>query len=327
MIQNTINNQDDQMQFDSKSMLKESFNNLWWNTQSLELDSDEVKREYTKYHYLLLNYLYFDKNDLDFSSKLLNKNTKNTIKHSRQSIIWLLSDNRKQNITDSLSSTTKKSFNQKFLSYPLFYMWEYFDKNIDNLKWSNEKQIEFAEFFWLSHMQDIKNLAEILWFNSILNWSTINLPLEKFKWLKNELESLEKSGELYKNNPNSILLTISSSLRVENFENLYYWAKALWYNTKIDIKNVKMPTFRIIRILDYTSSRYWKPDANVSWNNIINFILTESAIHKIYEDNLGLFLKWNDIANLKASQIAQIKSNIRSALRWFWYRLEIDNNK
>ena len=129
-----INNiQNKEMQFDSKSMLKESFNNLWRSTTFPNLDSEEVKREYTKYHYLLLNYLYFDKNDLDFSIKMLNNNTKNTIKHSRQDIMWLLSDDRKQNIHESLSSTTKKWFNQKFLSYPLFYMWEYFDKNIDNI--------------------------------------------------------------------------------------------------------------------------------------------------------------------------------------------------
>jgi hypothetical protein len=30
-------------------------------------------------------------------------------------------------------------------------------------------------------MQDIKTIAEILGFNDLLNWSTINLPLNKFK--------------------------------------------------------------------------------------------------------------------------------------------------
>lgn len=327
MIKSTNKSHDENMDFDSKSMLKESFNNLGRNTSQLNLDSEEVKREYTRYHYLLLNYLYFDKNDLDFSIKMLNNATKNTIKHSRQDIVGLLSDNRKKNIAESLSWTTKTNFNQKFLSYPLFYMWEYFDKNIDYLKWSNEKQIEFAEFFWLSHMQDIKNLSEILWFNSVLNWSTVNLPLEKFKWLKHELQSLEESGWLYDDNPNSILLSLATTLKIDNFENLYYWAKALWYNKKIDIKNVKMPTFRMMAILEYTSSRYWKPNANTPWDNLINFILTESAIHRIYEDNLNIFVKWKDLNELRSSQISQIKSNIRSALRWFWYRLEIDNNK
>ncbi len=322
------NTSPDFMEFDSKEMLKESFKNLWSkNISDLDLDSDEVKREYVKYHYLILNYLYFDKNDLDFSTKLLDNSLKNTITHSRETINSLLSEKRKKKLVEASSSINRTSINQKLLSYPLFYMWEYLDKNIDNLKLWNHTQIDFAKFFWLSHMQDIKTIAEILWFNGLLNWSTINLPLNKFKWLKQELETIEESGVIWSINWNSLLLSIASSLQVENFENLYYWAKALWYDSKMWLKNVKMPTWRMLSILEYTTNRYWKPNEDIWWDNVINFILTESAIQKIYEDNLNIFFKWVEPNNLKSSQVAQIKSNIRSALRWFWYRLEIDNNK
>lgn len=315
------------MDFKPKDILKKSFVDLWWkNIPDLEISSDEVKREYLKYHYLLLNFLYFDKNDLDFSTKILNNSTKNVIKHSRSSVNSLLSEKRKWKIMESFDSKSKKTINEKLLSLPLFYMWEYLDKNLDELKQWNSKQIEFAEFFWLSHMQDIKTIAEILWFNWVLNWYTINLPLDTFKWLKNEIDSLEASGVLWSINWNSLLLSIASTLRVENFENLYYWVKSLWYEERMWVKNVKMPTKRMLNILNYTKDKYWKPSSDISWDNLLSFVLTETAIHKILEDNLIHFTN-QDIYNLKQSQITQIKSNIRSALRWFWYRLEIDNNR
>jgi hypothetical protein len=78
--------------------------------------------------------LYFDKNDLDFSTKILNNSTKNVIKHSRSSVNSLLSEKRKSKINESFDNKSKKTINEKLLSLPLYYMWEYFDKNLDELK-------------------------------------------------------------------------------------------------------------------------------------------------------------------------------------------------
>jgi len=308
-----------------KSILKDSFRDLWGkNIPDLKLKSEEVKMEYRKYHYLLLNKLYFDKNELEYTRCVLDNSVKKSIKHNRWKVLWLLSSNRREKIEDKHSSIDSKKINEKLISYPLFYMWEYVKSNLEYLKTWNDKQIEFAEKFWLSHMQDIKNIVEILWFNDVLSWSNINLPLEKFKWLKVELESAEMSWIMLNINWNSLLLSFATSLKIENYENLYYATVALWYKEKMWVSNVKMPTMRMNRILFYANQNFWKPNLEMAWSNVVNLLLTEDAVQKIFQDNLGLFTK-EDVSLLKASQIAQIKSNIRSALRGFWYRLEIDN--
>lgn len=308
-----------------KKILKDSFWELWGkNIPDLKLKSEEVKMEYRKYHYLLLNKLYFDKNELEYTRWILDNSVKKSIKHNRWKVLWLLSPKRREKIEDKHSNIDSKKINEKLISYPLFYMWEYVNTNLEDLKTWNDKQIEFAEKFWLSHMQDIKNIVEILWFNDVLNWSTINLPLESFKWLKVELESAEMSWIMWSINWNSLLLSFATSLKIENYENLYYATVALWYKEKMWVSNVKMPTMRMNRILSYASQNFWKPNLEMAWLNVVNLLLTEDAVQEIFQDNLGLFTK-EDLSLLKASQIAQIKSNIRSALRGFWYRLEIDN--
>jgi hypothetical protein len=50
-----------------------------------------------------------------------------------------------------------------------------------------------------------------------------------------------------------------------------------------------MPTWRMLTIMEYTKTRYGKPNQDISGENVLNFILTESAIQKIYEDNISLF--------------------------------------
>lgn len=306
-------------------ILKDSFKKLGSkNIPEVDIESEDVKREFLKYHYLILNKLYFDKNDLEYTQSVLNNKTKNAIKYSRKSILWLLSKNRRVKMEESLSSLGKKEINEKLISYPLYFMWNYINENLDELKTWNDKQIEFAEKFWLSHLQDVRSIVEVLWFNDILNWSTVNLPVLTFKWLKVELESAEASWVLWSINWNSLLLSFSTSLKVENFENLYYWVVALWYKEKMNVNNVKMPTMRMNRILRYVKNRFWKPNSDIVWDNVINFVITEEWVQKIYEDNLHMFADKNNLTN---SKIAQIKSNIRSALRWFGYRLEIDRDR
>lgn len=315
--------------------LKKSFSKLWGkNIPEVDIKSDDIKREFTKYHYLILNKLYFDKNDLEYTQGILNNSTKNAIKHNRKSVLDLLSDKRKGKMLESLSVFGKREINEKLISYPLFFMWEYINSNLEELKTWNEKQIDFAEKFGLSHLQDVKTIVEVLWFNNELNWSTVNLPVLTFKWLKTELESVEASWILWSINWNSLLLSFSSSLKVESFENLYYWAVALWYKEKMWIENVKMPTMRMLNVLNYVKRKLWKPDLDSDDKDQISYIITEEWIQRIYIDNLHLFVK--KVANeseeeykirlkkLEASKIAQIKSNIRWVLRWFGYKLWID---
>jgi len=321
---NTITFKIPHYEVEPKKVLKDSFLELWWkNISGIDIENDDVKREYLKYHYLILNKLYFDKNNLEYTSKILNNSTKKAITHSRKSILDLLSDERKQKVEKSLISFWKRAINEEILSYPLFYMWEYVNNNINDLKKWNEKQIDFAEHFWLTHLQDVKNIVEILWFNHLLNWTTINLSVNTLKGLKVELESIEESGVIWSINWNSLLLSFASSLKQENFENLYYWAVALWYKEKMWIQNVKMPTMRMLNILESAKDRFWKPNNDILWENVINLIITEEWIHNLFLDKLKLFTKMQ-LQELSARQISQIKSNIRSALRGFWYRLETD---
>lgn len=316
-------------------LLKGSFRKLWsWNIPEIDIESEEVKREFTKYHYLLLNKLYFDKNDLEYTQKVLDNTTKTAISHSRNSVLSLLYGKRKAKMEKSLSIFGKREINEKLISYPLFFMWEYISANKDYLKTWNDKQIDFAEKFGLSHLQDVKTIVEVLWFNDKLNWSTVNLPVLTFKWLKTELESLEVSLEMWKTNWNSLLLSCWLSLKVESYENLYYWAVALWYKHKMWIENVKMPTMRMNRILGYVENKIWKPNLDLETENELSHIITEEGIQKIYVDNLHLFIKRIEnetdeeyeirLNSLKSTNIAQIKSNIRSTLRGFDYKLWID---
>lgn len=310
-----------------KKILKESFLELgWWNIPDVNIRSETVKREYLKYHYLILNKLYFDKNDLEYTQKILDNSTKNAISHNRSSILELLSDKRREKLEKSLTAFWKRQINEKMLSYPLFYMWEYINTNLEQLKTWNDKQVDFAKQFGLSHLQDVKYIVEILWFNDELNWSTVNLPVLTFEWLKTELESVKASGVLWSINWNSLLLSFASSLKVENFENLYYWAVALWYKEKMWIQNVKMPTMRMISVLNEAKNRFWKPNNEIPWENILNYVITEEGINNLYLEKIDLFSRDKSIS-LTPKQIAQIKSNIRSALRGFGYRLEIDNNR
>lgn len=310
-----------------KKILKDSFKELWgWNIPDIDLSSKTVKREYLKYHYLILNKLYFDKNHLEYTQKVLDNATKNTITHNRKDILGLLSVKRREKVNEWLSSFNKRQFNEKMLSYPLFYMWEYVNANLEDLKTWNDKQIQFAKQFGLSHLQDVKYIVEILWFNDELNWSTVNLPVITFEWLKTELESVEVSGVLWSINWNSLLLSFASSLKVENFENLYYWAVALWYKEKMWVQNVKMPTMRMISLLTEAKNRFWKPNEWIPGENALNYVITEEWINNLYLEKLDLFSRDKSVS-LTPKQIAQIKSNIRSALRGFWYILEIDNNR
>ena len=92
------------------------------------------------------------------------------------------------------------------------------------------------------------------------------------------------------------------------------------------VQNVKMPTMRMISLLNEAKNRFWKPNEWIPGENVLNYVITEEWINNLYLEKLDLFSrdKW---VSLTPKQIAQIKSNIRSALRGFWYRLEIDNNR
>lgn len=304
-----------------KIILKET--ELQESDLKIQMDNDHEWINYILYHYLLMNIAYYRKNNLDQNDWPLDDSVVNWIEFSKEKIFSLLKDDRKENLKTEFSLQFNRKMDEKIVSYPLLNMYEYLSKNLDDLKSLNDKQVDFADKFWLSHMQEIKNIAEILWFNSDLKWTTINLPLKTFKSLITELKSLN-----YNENHiwNQILLSISISLNVENFENLYNAVVSLWYKEKLWITYVKMPTRRILLLLEYVKNNYWIPrNNNIDWK-VSNIIITEVDIEDIFENNLTYLLKdKNQI--VKNSQKTQIKSNIRSLLRGFWYKLEIDVKK
>lgn len=304
-----------------KIILKET--ELQESDLKIQMDNDHEWINYILYHYLLMNIAYYRKNNLDQNDWPLDDSVVNWIEFSKEKIFSLLKDDRKENLKTEFSLQFNRKMDEKIVSYPLLNMYEYLSKNLDDLKSWNDKQVDFAEKFWLSHMQEIKNIVEILWFNSDLKWTTINLPLRTFKSLITELKSLN-----YNENHiwNQILLSISISLNVENFENLYNAVVALWYKEKLWITYVKMPTRRILLLLEYIKNNYWIPrNNNIDWK-VINLFITEGDIEDIFENNLTYLLKDKNQV-VKNSQKTQIKSNIRSLLRGFWYKLEIDVKK
>lgn len=271
------------------------------------------------YFYLTKSNEYYEKNWLEQKDWPLDESTSVRIKHSKQKVSEIL-DLKNWKLSEIFEKKYKRKISDKIISYPLMNMYDYIEKNIDDLKTWNDKQIEFAEKFKLSHMQEIKNIAEILGFNDVLNWSTINVSLSTFKKLKNELESIDYEWTIIWNQR---LLSISLSLQEENYENMYLATVALWYKEKLWISNIKMPTRRILLILDYVKNNYWKPNnMDVPWD-LLNFVIKEENINDIYSENLKYFVE--DInTELNERQKTQIKSNIRSLLRGFWYKLEID---
>ncbi|MDD2871666.1 MAG: hypothetical protein PHS49_06795 [Candidatus Gracilibacteria bacterium] len=304
-----------------KIILKET--ELQESDLKIQMDNDHEGINYILYHYLLMNIAYYRKNNLDQNDWPLDDSVVNGIEFSKEKIFSLLKDDRKENLKTEFSLQFNRKMDEKIVSYPLLNMYEYLSKNLDDLKSGNDKQVDFAEKFGLSHMQEIKNIVEILGFNSDLKWTTINLPLRTFKSLITELKSLN-----YNENHigNQILLSISISLNVENFENLYNAVVALGYKEKLGITYVKMPTRRILLLLEYIKNNYGIPRNNNIDGKVINLFITEGDIEDIFENNLTYLLKDKNQV-VKNSQKTQIKSNIRSLLRGFGYKLEIDVKK
>lgn len=290
-----------------KSKLKEL-----WNNGILNSFDKKVKEAYLKYNVLLLNYLYHRDNDLGFDWNVLDNWKKLKIKKPVSSIInWVKSDTRVKNIKNCLWVYWKKDICTSYISFPLFAMNEYLNENLDNLKDDNTKQIEFAKKFWIKNLQHIKNIVEILWFNNILNWQTVNLSTDIFSFLIREHKVHIKNTKFINDNNNyywnQFLLSFTVEHKIYNYENLLWWLRALWVDKEMWLMPVKIPTIMIIQILEYVENIYWYP--KWYWKNVVSIWIMENEIKNIY----NIFkqdLPWKK---------NQVLSNIRWLLKAFWY--------
>lgn len=309
----------------AKELLNDNLLNLWWDIDNLDLNSSEVQKLLVKYRYLLLNYIYFDKNKFDFSSKVAEEDCKKRATFTKEQIIWILEPEQKQKFEQSLSVINKKKINKKILSLPLFMMWDFINENLDYLNEWNHRQIEFAEHFWIKDLEQLKTIVEILWFNDDLNWQTINLRVDDYKQLYTDLKSMEDSWELWKIWGNGLLLSIAVNMKTHDYKELYHAANSLWYKEKLWISSITLNTTDILHLLKFVWHNFGRPNTEDEKPNqkTHNFVLTESNIDTILKQNLHLFTKYK-ISEIKQSFIVDKKSKIRSLLRWFWYNLEID---
>lgn len=241
-----------QLKIDHESLFK-----LWIKKPSsiwAELESQyptKVQKVITRYKHLLLNKIFTKKNWIWITnfSKPLTKWAKNWKKHiiNKTKISWII---------------------EEIISYPIHQIYVYIIENIDELKENNLSQIKVAKKFNIVNLWILRKIIKSLWLEDELKWKYINMPVDKFESLIDEVNKLEKEKDYVESID---FLNIWSKIGINNPQNLHTWLSAINITNKYSLPKIRLSSIdNTLQILDYIEKKY--PKNKIFSNEDINEI-------------------------------------------------------
>lgn len=255
------------------------------NSQKLWEYNKKTQDIITRYKNLLMHKILMNRNNIAFEEA------------STTMTIW--AKNWKKKVIDDFQL---EWVDAEFISYPLLQIFNYIKENITELVWDNKKQIEISKKFKVKNLWILYRIIKSLWLLEELDWKSINMSVEKFETLIQEIENLEtnKKDIVWED-----FINIWNKIWIYNPQNLHTWLSALWIVKKYWLVKIRLSkNDDAIKIKDYIEQKYWKKENSITFtNNDIDTIILEIS----------------DI--LPKTKSNKIKS-VKSVLKFFWYSVE-----
>lgn len=269
------------------SQLQKDYQTLrgYWLTGSIARTPEEIYENFPndiqttliRYKHLVLNNIFLKQSDTNDSK------AQKTGKNNRKKEIFQ---------THQIDGVKKD-----IISYPLEKIYTFLQENIDTFVWNQETQIEVAKHFGIKNLWTFYRIVKHLWLLEELDWKLINLSVEQFCNLKEQIDSLE-------NITAENIVEAAKKAEIKNTNNLSTGIAALWLNGEWWFRKMLSIDIQVMEeIMNYTKKIYTK-----------DYYFFLEDVEKIRNQFPNMFWSTNEW---------EIKKRIASMLRFYGYNVTI----